>query len=67
MRGSKLYGKRTRRGAAGRAVCFVVALLTAVLFCLPFVYMLLCSFQPESADIFVWPPDLIPDHFRFAN
>ena len=67
MRGRKLYGKRTRRGAAGRAVCFVVALLTAVLFCLPFVYMLLCSFQPESADIFVWPPDLIPDHFRFAN
>lgn len=62
----RLRGMRVRQ-SVGRAVCFVVALIIAVLFCLPFVYMLLCSFQPTSADIFQWPPKLIPEVFRFSN
>ena len=46
---------------------FVVGLILAVSFCLPFAYMLSCSFQPTSADIFKWPPRIIPETFRFAN
>ena len=62
----RLRGMRVRQ-SVGRVICFVVALIIAVLFCLPFVYMLLCSFQPTSADIFRWPPKLIPEVFRFSN
>lgn len=62
----RLRGKQMRE-QAGRAVCFVIAFVIAVVFCLPFVYMVLCSFQPTSADIFQWPPKLIPEYFRFAN
>lgn len=62
----RLRGMRVRQ-SVGRVICFVVALIIAVLFCLPFVYMLLCSFQPTSADIFQWPPKLIPEVFRFSN
>ncbi len=50
-----------------RTVQFAVALVIAVAFCLPFLYMLLCSFQPSSASIFEWPPRLIPKSFRFQN
>ncbi|MBQ8885652.1 MAG: carbohydrate ABC transporter permease [Clostridia bacterium] len=39
----------------------------AVLFCLPFLYMLLCSLQPESSDIFKWPPKVFPEKLRFEN
>ncbi|MGN1062680.1 MAG: carbohydrate ABC transporter permease, partial [Candidatus Scatosoma sp.] len=39
----------------------------AVTFCLPFVYMVLCSLQAESSDIFQWPPEIIPDKPRFEN
>lgn len=62
----RLRGKHVRK-QAGRAICFLIALIVAVVFCLPFVYMLLCSFQPASADIFQWPPRLIPETFRFQN
>ncbi len=62
----RLRGKHVRE-QAGRAICFLIALIVAVVFCLPFVYMLLCSFQPASADIFQWPPRLIPETFRFQN
>ena len=62
----RLRGMRVRQ-SVGRVICFVVALIIAVLFCLPFVYMLLCSFQPTSADIFQWPPKLIPEVFRLSN
>ena len=48
-------------------VLFIVGLVIAITFCLPFVYMLACSFQPTSADIFKWPPSVIPKIFRFAN
>ena len=71
MRGNNMVLERLRgkhvREQAGRVVCFVIALVIAVVFCLPFVYMVLCSFQPTSADIFQWPPSLIPEHFRFEN
>ena len=71
MRGNNRFLDRLRgkhaREQAGRAICFIVALIVAVVFCLPFVYMLLCSFQPASADIFQWPPRLIPEIFRFQN
>lgn len=62
----RLRGKHVRE-QAGRVICFLIALIVAVVFCLPFVYMLLCSFQPASADIFQWPPRLIPETFRFQN
>lgn len=50
-----------------KVIAFIVALTIAVLFCLPFIYMLLCSLQVESADIFKWPPKLIPETPRFEN
>lgn len=62
----RLRGKHVRE-QVGRVVCFIIALVIAVVFCLPFVYMVLCSFQPTSADIFQWPPKVIPEHFRFEN
>lgn len=66
----KLPAKRSAvkiKRKIGNAVCFIAALLIAVAFCLPFLYMVLCSFQPESSDIFVWPPRLIPQKFAFSN
>ncbi len=63
---AKLRGMEIQK-KAGRGLCFIAAFAVAALFCLPFVYMLLCSFQPESADIFRWPPKVIPERFRFRN
>ncbi len=63
----KVRRRTPLRKLAGGIVCFVVALVCAVLFCLPFLYMILCSFQPESADIFEWPPQVFPHVWRFAN
>ncbi len=59
--------RRRGREKAGRIVGFAAALVLALLFCLPFLYMILCSFQPESSDIFVWPPSVLPKRFRWGN
>lgn len=61
----KLFGLKAAK--IGRVVGFIVALILAVSFCLPFLYMLLCSLQPTSASIFEQPPKLIPEVFRFRN
>ncbi len=67
MQANNLIKRKALGKGAAKALLFLLALAIAVLFCLPFVYMLLCSFQPTSEAIFVWPPHVIPEVFRFEN
>ncbi len=52
---------------------FSVSLLTfisgviAFFFAIPFIYMILMSFMPDSNSIFSWPPRLISPDFRLSN
>lgn len=45
----------------------IIALLIAIGFSFPFIYMVLMSFMPDSNSIFVWPPKLISDKLYLRN
>lgn len=46
---------------------FLLALIIAILFALPFVYMILMSLMKSSNAIFEYPPKLFSGVFQFAN
>lgn len=48
-------------------VLFVVALLAAIFFAIPFLYMILMSLMTSSNAIFEYPPKLYSGEFKFAN
>lgn len=45
----------------------LVALLIALAFSFPFVYMLFMSLKPDSNSIFMWPPTLVTEKLFFRN
>lgn len=55
---------RKRLGAVG---FYVAAILLSALECFPFIYMILCSFQPSDNIIFSIPPTIFPTTWRFEN
>jgi multiple sugar transport system permease protein len=44
-----------------------IAALIAFFFAVPFIYMILMSFMPDSNSIFQWPPKLISPDYSFSN
>ena len=57
--------KKTRK-LIGDIVCFAVALILSCILIIPFLWMLICSVQPESSLIFMNPP-VWPDPIRLVN
>lgn len=57
---------KTRR-AILRFVLFVIALILAVFFSLPFLYMILMSLMKSSAAIFEYPPKFYSGVLQFSN
>ena len=45
----------------------LLGFLLALLFSLPFIYMVFMSVHKDSNSIFTWPPKIIPDKFYFEN
>ena len=45
----------------------IISLLIAIFFGLPFIYMVLMSFMPNSNMIFNWPPILISTNYSLTN
>lgn len=50
-----------RRGAAGRALLYLILLAGAATMLFPFLWMLSTSLKPEGA-LLVTPPDIVPSH-----
>lgn len=59
--------KMKKKKIIKKVILFIIAIIIATFFALPFVYMVLMSFMPDSNSIFKWPPQLIPDKFHFIN
>ena len=59
----KIKTQKTLRQIALHLIC----ILLSALFCFPFVYMVLTSFQPTNDAIFALPPKLFPETFAFSN
>lgn len=57
---------RIKRGI-GKFFTYFAVIFLACFFFFPFLYMVLASFQPTSADLFVWPVKWIPDTIRWKN
>lgn len=55
------------RKKAGFAVKQIVAVAIAVIVAIPFLWMLLCSLQPDLAAVFHIPPVINPSAFRLEN
>ena len=70
VRASALAGMRRRRSrwrdAAGRALAYLVTSLLALLFAVPFIWLLLSSVKPMP-ELQRIPPTLIPETWRWAN
>ena len=49
-----------------KVLCFIVALVFSCILILPFLWMLICSLQPESSLIFMNPP-VWPNPMKVAN
>lgn len=48
-------------------IMFMIALVIAIFTAMPFIYMILMSFMPDSNSIFQWPPKLIAPAYNFKN
>lgn len=59
----KVKTNKVLRQTVQQAIC----VLLSVVFCFPFVYMILTSLQPSNDDIFALPPRLFPSVLTFSN
>lgn len=60
------FKSRKFRKKTSDVVCFILALILSVVLIIPFTWMLISSFQPDSASLFLSPPKL-PDKLHFEN
>ena len=59
--------KRKKKFKVAPWIWFLVALLLAAFFAMPFVYMLLMSLMKDSNEIMKYPPRLFSDSLYFSN
>ncbi len=58
---------KKKRVKASTVILTIVSVFVAIFCSLPFIYMILMSVMPTSADIFSWPPKLFTANPSFAN
>jgi ABC-type glycerol-3-phosphate transport system permease component len=61
-----LAGPALARRATGQVLLYVIAFGLAIVFLIPFVWMLSTSVKPSS-EVFIFPPKWIPSQFQFQN
>lgn len=55
-----------RKNQIGRIIGFIVALSLSIILLIPFIWMILCSLQPDSFSIFL-PEPTLPKRLHFEN
>jgi len=55
-----------RKTLTTKVIPFIASLILGLILIIPFVWMVICSFQNSASDIFMNPP-ILPKSFSFAN
>lgn len=58
--------KKKTKKLIGSIIYPIVAILIGLILSMPFIWMIFCSFQETSADVYAYPPKF-PNFFRFKN
>jgi alpha-1,4-digalacturonate transport system permease protein len=55
-----------KKGKTGEILSYIGIIFVALIFILPIVWIILCSFK-DSTELYKWPPTIFPENFTFSN